>query len=218
VHVALLGRGRPDLTRVAEEVAVAAGGAWTAPWSLAVDEQRPTGGALRGLFAGGTLCDEAMVIAAESLGPIRSNIPLEPDWGLGADLRDAGHLMVDFGDDALTRGRAHPMIDQRARLERVAAEADDPTCGVLLLDVVLGHAANDDPAAELAPALAAARRTASDAGRDLAVVVSLCAAADDPQDPRRQAQALHDAGAAVFASNAAAARHAVSLVDGGDRS
>ena len=41
------------------------------------------------------------------------------------------------------------------------------------------------------------------------MVVSLCAAGDDPQDPRRQADALHAAGAAVFLSNAAAARHAV---------
>jgi FdrA protein len=106
------------------------------------------------------------------------------------------------------------MIDQRSRVDRIAVEAADPTCSVLLLDVVLGHGAHPDPASELAPALAAARRTATDAGRKLAVVVSLCAAADDPQDPRRQAAALHAAGAAVFLSNAAAARHAVSLVTG----
>ena len=118
--------------------------------------------------------------------------------------------MLDLGDDALTQGRAHPMIDQRSRLDRIAVEAADPTCAVLLLDVVLGHGAHPDPAAELAPALAAARRTAADAGRELAVVVSLCGTADDPQGPRRQADALHGAGAAVFLSNAAAARHAVS--------
>src|SRR6266851_1363141 len=42
----------------------------------------PGTGALRGLFAGGTLCDEAMVIAAERLGPVYSNIPLRPQWRL----------------------------------------------------------------------------------------------------------------------------------------
>jgi FdrA protein len=120
--------------------------------------------------------------------------------------------MIDFGDDALTQGRPHPMIDQRTRLDRVAAEAGDPRCTVLLLDVVLGHGAHPDPASELAPALAAARRTARDGGRELAVVVSLCATVDDPQDPRRQAELLHEAGASVFLSNAAAARHAVALV------
>ena len=48
----------------------------------------PAGGALRGLFAGGTLCDEAMVIAAAALGEVRSNIPLRPELALvGDDLR-----------------------------------------------------------------------------------------------------------------------------------
>jgi hypothetical protein len=106
------------------------------------------------------------------------------------------------------------MIDQRTRLDRIAVEAADPTVTVLLLDVVLGHGAHADPASELAPALAQARATARSAGRELAVVVSLCAAAADPQDPRRQAELLHDAGAAVVLSNAAAARHAVSLAGG----
>ena len=151
-----------------------------------------------------------MIVAAEVLGPVRSNIPLQPDWALGPDLTADGHLMIDFGDDALTRGRAHPMIDQRTRLDRLGHEAGSP--GVLLLDVVLGHASHPDPAAELAPAIAAALTAAKHAGHGLAVVVSLCAARDDPQGLDRQAAALRDAGAAVFLSNAAAARHAVELV------
>ena len=124
-----------------------------------------------------------MLIAARRSGEVRSNIPLRPEWAVGDDLRSAGHLMVDFGDDALTQGRAHPMIDQRTRIDRMAAEAADPTCSVLLLDVVLGHAANPDPAAELAPAIAAARARAADDGRELAVVVSLCATARRPAGP-----------------------------------
>ena len=44
--------------------------------------------------------------------------------------------------------------------------------------------------------------------------MSLCGTAGDPQDRDRQAAALAAAGAAVFASNAAAARHAVSLAEG----
>ena len=213
VLLALLGQGQDDLTTVAQRAVEAVGETWAEPWSW--DEQpAPSGGALRGLFAGGTLCDEAMVIAAAALGEVRSNIPLRPEWAVGDDLHSETHLMVDFGDDALTQGRAHPMIDQRSRIERIAAEAADPSCGVLLLDVVLGHAAHPDPAAELAPAIAAAVSAARDAGRELAVVVSLCATVDDPQDPRKQAEALHGAGASIFLSNAAAARHAVDLVGG----
>ncbi len=215
VLLALLGEGQDDLTTVARRAVETLGVEWREPWSSDEQPAPPSGGALRGLFAGGTLCDEAMVIASAALGEVRSNIPLRPEWALGADLASAGHTMLDLGDDALTQGRAHPMIDQRSRVDRIAVEAADPTCSVLLLDVVLGHGAHPDPASELAPALAAARRTAADAGRELAVVVSLCAAGDDPQDPRRQADALHGAGAAVFLSNAAAARHAVSLVTGG---
>jgi FdrA protein len=156
-----------------------------------------------------------MVIAADELGPITSNIALRPDWAIGADLRSDGHTMLDLGDDAFTQGRAHPMIDQRGRLDRIAVEAADPACSVLLLDVVLGHGAHPDPASELAPALVAARDSVRAAGRgELAVVVSLCATEDDPQDSRKQAEALHGAGAAVFLSNAAAARRGVELSRG----
>ncbi|HEX6918596.1 MAG TPA: FdrA family protein, partial [Actinomycetes bacterium] len=214
VLLALLGEGQDDITTVASRAVEAVGGAWREPWSWDGQPAPTPGGAVRGLFAGGTLCDEAMVIAAAALGEVRSNIPLRPEWAVGPDLRADGHLMLDFGDDALTQGRPHPMIDQRTRIERIAVEAADPACTVLLLDVVLGHAAHPDPASELAPALAAARQTARDGGRELAVVVSLCATVDEPQDPRRQAELLHEAGAAVFLSNAAAARHAVSLAGG----
>ena len=117
--------------------------------------------------------------------------------------------MIDFGDDELTVGRAHPMIDQELRLQRLAAEAAEPGVAVLLLDVVLGHAAHPDPAAELGPAIAAARARA-----DLTVVVSLIGAASDPQHPSAQAAALQAAGAHVFASNAAATRFACDLAGG----
>ena len=73
--------------------------------------------------------------------------------------------MVDFGDDELTQGRAHPMIDPTLRLEHLARVAADPATGVLLLDVVLGHGAEPDPAALLAPAIEAARARAGAACR-----------------------------------------------------
>ena len=215
VRLALLGEGQPDLTAVVEDVLreldlpVPEWPVWPAPQVRQAEGGAQGGGALRGLFSGGTLCDEAMAIAAAALGPVRSNIPLRPEWALPDDLRADGHVMVDFGDDRLTAGRPHPMIDPTLRLERLAQEAADPAVGVVLLDVVLGHGADPDPAASLAPALAAARR---DAGRPLDLVVSLCGAAGDPQGLDRQAQALRDAGATVLLSNAAAARRAVSLV------
>jgi FdrA protein len=48
----------------------------------------------------------------------------------------------------------------------------------------------------------------------LPVVVALIGTEADPQGWSRQADALAAAGAAVFASNAAAVRHALGLVGG----
>jgi FdrA protein len=207
VLFALLGAGEPDLTATASSVVEAVGGTWTAPehWSGTVTAGRP-GGCLRGLFSGGTLCDEAMLTASATLGRVSSNIPLEPAWALGEDLRSEGHTMVDFGDDRLTRGRPHPMIDGSVRAQRLTAEVEDPTAGVLLLDVVLGLSAAPDPAAELAGPI----RAATTAG--VPVVVSLVGTRDDPQGVREQAALLTDAGAWVYRSNAAAARCAVDLL------
>jgi FdrA protein len=216
--VAFVGRGQEDLAAATARILAALGRTptpapqWPAPYER---QRRP--GALRGLFSGGTLCDEAMAIAADSLGPIASNTPLEAAWSLDADSRSPGHLMIDFGDDKLTAGRPHPMIDQTLRLERIAEEAADPTCAVLLLDVVLGFGAHADPAFELAPAIEAARKTAARAGRDLAVVVSLVGSRFDPQDRDATAKALAAAGASVHLSNAAAARTAVGLIEGAAR-
>lgn len=228
VQFALTGPGEPDLTAATEaalrqlSLAVPSWPRWPGPDAPAAT------GALRGLFAGGTLCDEAMVIATARLGPIRSNIPLRPELRvsprspaarpdaaaatvapIAAGTTPTGHVMIDFGDDELTAGRAHPMIDQTLRLERLAAEAADPAVSVVLLDVVLGHGAHPDPAAVLGPAITAAR-----ASGPVTVVVSLVGARSDPQDPGRQAALLQAAGAHVFASNAAAARFACDVAGG----
>ena len=156
VRWATLGAGRPDLTTALEAVLEAEGHA-VPRWPSWVAEGDPGAGSvegsLRGLFCGGTLADDAMLLAADTLGDIRSNIPLRDDLALGSDMRHDGHLVIDFGDDGLTQGRAHPMIDPTLRMERIAAEAADPSCGVLLLDLVLGFGAHQDPAGELAAAI-----------------------------------------------------------------
>lgn len=219
VHWAILGAGRADLTASVETMLRALGRevpAWPAVIAgedagEGADGQAaaPRGTALRGLFCGGTLAEEAMLLAAASLGPIRSNIAHDDTLLLTGDLRSDGHVVIDFGDDGLTRGRAHPMIDPSLRMERIAAEARDPSCGVLLLDLVLGHGAHPDPGDDLADAIRAARASA---GRDLPVVVCLVGTAADPQDRAATERALTDAGASVFLSNAAATAHAVTLL------
>jgi FdrA protein len=75
------------------------------------------------------------------------------------------------------------------------------------MDVVLGYGADPDPAGALVPALTAAR-----ARKNLPVVIALIGTEGDPQGWSRQADALAAAGAAVFASNAAATRYALDLL------
>jgi FdrA protein len=162
-------------------------------------------GAIRGLYSGGTLCTEAMTVVSGSVGRVMSNIPLRPEWRL-PDLNGSdGHAFIDFGADELTLGRPHPMIDQTLRLERLALEARDPKVAAIMLDLVLGYAAHPDPAAELAPVIARAR-----SGRDeLAIIVSVCGTARDPQGLERQRELLLAAGAMVTRGAAHAARLAL---------
>ncbi len=204
VVIGYLGVGQPDLTETASRVAEAAGVTWQPPQRWGADPPPPRPGYLRGLFVGGTLCDEAMIMAAASLDRVASNIPLDGQPALDAELTSVGHTFIDFGDDQLTSGRPHPMIDPSLRLERLRRELTDPDCAVVLLDVVLGHGAHPDPATELAAMIH---------GSSTPVVVSLIGTRDDPQGLADQAARLMDAGAIVHASNAAATREALSLLE-----
>jgi len=150
---------------------------------------------VRGLYSGGTLCQEAELI-------------LE---GAGGQK----HSMVDLGDDEFTVGRPHPMIDFRLRNERIVAAAGDPATAVILLDVVLGYGAHPDPAAGLVPAIEGAARAAAKGRRGLAVIASVCGTPADPQGLARQEARLAAAGVLLAPSNAQAARLAASLVDRG---
>jgi FdrA protein len=163
-------------------------------WPAGSGDHRP--GLLRGLFSGGTLRDEARFIIEPVIGPLSLTETTE------------GSSLVDYGDDVYTEGRAHPMIDQTVRLERLESTVTNNSIGVVLLDVVLGYGANPDPAVELAPVI----RTLSEAG--MAVVATLCGSKGDPQGLDYQAGLLQKAGAAVFLSNAAAATRTAELVGG----
>ena len=97
------------------------------------------------------------------------------------------------------------MIDPTLRLEHLARAAADPETGVLLLDVVLGHGAEPDPAARLAPAIT---------GIGKPVVIAVVGTDADPQGRDGQVRALAAAGAEVHLSNAGATRRALELTGG----
>ena len=153
---------------------------------------------VRGLFSGGTLCQEAALILDQSAG------------------HAAGHSMIDLGDDEFTVGRPHPMIDFHLRNERMALAAEDPTTAVVLLDVVLGYGAHPDPAGVLLPAVLRARERAEGLGHAIAFIASVCGTAADPQDLPRQEETLEKNGVILAPSNAQAARLAALLVSEGE--
>ncbi len=167
---------------------------------------------IRALYSGGTLCDEAMLLLSEQLGPIASNIPLRPEWALADEEVFRGHTALDLGSDEFTRGRPHPMIDPSISLQYLASAADDPQTAVILLDIVLGFCAQQNPASVYSPAFVHAREKARVAGRSLPIIISLCGTEGDPQRLSLQRTALEAAGAMVFESNEMAAHAAALLV------
>lgn len=151
------------------------------------------GGYLRGLFAGGTLASESLLALKNFLDPLHSNMKGDTIRPLEAVSRSEFHTILDLGADEYTVGRLHPMIDNDMRVRRIAQEAADPEVGLILLDLVLGDGAHPDPARELAPAIAEARRS-----RDLEFVVVVVGTDEDPQDLASQVAALEGSGALVF--------------------
>jgi FdrA protein len=143
---------------------------------------RVKGRRVEGLYCGGTLCAEAELIFRRK--------------GL------SGHRFVDLGDDEYTRGRPHPMIEPEIRNDHVARAMANPEVGLVLVDVVLGFGAHENPAGVLLKAIKGQKP----------VVASVTGTEQDPQVWSRQVALLRDAGVVVAASNAHAAELAASMV------
>lgn len=161
---------------------------------------------IRGLFSGGTLCTEAMLILQELVGDICSNVPLKPKLKLPNVHASKRHTCIDMGTEEFTRGVPHPMIDFRFRRERLLKEAKDWEVAVVLLDFVLGHGADPNPAGELVDTIVEAKKTAEKSGGYLSVIASTCGTLRDPQGLEAQREKLERAGVVVMPSNAQAAR------------
>lgn len=167
---------------------------------------------LRGLFSGGTLAYESMLILKNYLPAVYSNAPLDKEFRLQDSLVSQAHTIIDLGEDEFTVGRLHPMMDNELRIRRLEVEANDPQVAVILLDVVLGYGAHPNPAGELAPTIAKVKEKAKEAGRYLEVVAVVCGTDEDPQDFDLQIKLLREAGVVVETSNDASVRHVGQLV------
>ncbi|HSE07482.1 MAG TPA: FdrA family protein [Nocardioidaceae bacterium] len=162
---------------------------------------------VRGLFSGGSLCYESLVLLGRALGAVYSNTPLDPAFALPAPPHS--HLCLDLGEEEFTQGRPHPMIDAEARVELLREHAADPDVAVIILDVVLGFGAHPDPAAVLAPECAAIM--AADGPQ---VVVYVLGTDADPQDRRAQRESFLKAGCIVTETSARASLVAAAIATG----
>jgi len=173
-------------------------------------------GVVRGFFCGGTLCQEAWAVLYDAGLEVRSNVAADEALRATAGDPVAGHVLWDLGDDALTVGRPHPMIEPALRDRYVAEAGGDTAVSVILADCVIGYGAHPDPAAGLATAASTALHTARRAERRLVVIASVTGTDRDPQGYGRQQRTLQEAGVVVAESNAAAARCAAELLQGAE--
>ncbi|MBM3404943.1 MAG: acyl-CoA synthetase FdrA [Bacteroidetes bacterium] len=156
---------------------------------------------VRGLFSGGTLCDEAQLLLKHMIGDVYSNVPLNPEFKLADMWKSRKNSIIDLGEDEFTVGRPHPMIDYTLRNKRILEEASDHETAIILLDVVLGFGSHPDPASELVPVIMKARETRP----EILFIASVTGTEKDPQNRKVIIQKLENARVIVMPSNVAAA-------------
>lgn len=157
-----------------------------------------------GLFCGGTLSAEAQLIFQEGGISVSSNAPV-PGVSRPESTRDLGSI-IDLGADEFTRGRPHPMIDPTVREDVLTDALRQPELGLILIDVIIGHGAHDDPADSIVKCLATL-----DGERPI-VIGSVTGTEGDPQIRSSQVAKLEAAGVKVASSNAEASRLAVTCL------
>lgn len=168
---------------------------------------------IRGLFSGGTLCYESILILKEKGVNTYSNVALEEKYQLENPDVSQKNTLLDMGEDYFTDGLPHPMLDTRLRVARIKEEAKDKEVAVLLLDLVLGYGVHEDPAGDIAPAVREAKEIAAQDGRHLSVVASICGTDKDPQNFSEQEEKLKEVGIIVMPSNAQATRMASLILE-----
>ena len=167
---------------------------------------------IRGLYCGGTLAYESMLLMGDALGDVHSNIALDAKLMLDGTAPSVGHTVLDLGDDAFTVGKPHPMIEPSLRGERLLQEALDPATAVILLDVEIGYGSHENPAAVVAEEISQAKAVLAEEGREVVFVASICGTYEDVQDYSAQKSLLEGQGVVVLESNAQAAQLAILTV------
>ncbi len=163
---------------------------------------------VRGLYTGGTLAYEALLLLDEKLQGVYSNIAIDETYGLKDPETSKAHTVLDMGEDYFTDGKPHPMIDPRQRAERIVKESNDSETGVILLDCVLGYGSHEDPASSIAKAVKEAKKQRE----DVAFIASVTGTDKDPQGLKTSQKTLEDAGVIVLPTNHQAVKFALEVL------
>jgi len=157
---------------------------------------------VRGLYTGGTLAYEALVILRYFVGNVYSNAPLDSSFKLPSSSQSVKDSILDLGEEEFTVGRAHPMIDPTIRKMRLIEEARDPEVSVIMMDIMLGYGSHPDPAGVMCNSISDAQRIARNDGRVLPILAHVCGTDQDPQRKSDQIGKLQKVGVRVFPTNA----------------
>ena len=163
---------------------------------------RPNQKYLRGLYTGGTLAYETLVVLDKMIGRVYSNAPLHSRPKLSDSNLSVEDSIVDLGEEEFTAGRAHPMIDPTVRQLRLVEEARDRDVAIVMMDVMLGYGSHPDPAGAMLGAIREARQIAKSDGRSIPILAHVCGTEQDPQPLSQQIKKLEEAGVHVFPTNA----------------
>ncbi len=168
---------------------------------------------LRGMYTGGTLADEAMILLNDSLGGVYSFDHVDKNFILKDPFKSTGHTIVDLGEDVFTNGRPHPMIEPGTRDDRILLEAKDKEIALMLLDVVIGYGSHVDPAGAILDSLKVAKDSAEKNGGYLSIVASITGTEGDYQGFADQKRKLESIGVVVMPSNYQASMLALKIME-----
>ena len=157
---------------------------------------------VRGLYTGGTLAYEALVILNQLVGRVYSNAPVNSSFKLRNSSESFKDSVLDLGEEEFTLGRAHPMIDPTVRQLRLIEEARDPEVAVIIMDIMLGYGSHPDPAGAMCDSISQAQMIAKNDDRVLPILAHVCGTDQDPQRRSDQIGRLQTVGVRTFSTNA----------------
>jgi FdrA protein len=170
---------------------------------------------VRGLFSGGSCCDEAVAVLRGMGLFVQSNT--DPSKKPMRDLCEIfGHACIDLGAGLRPGGKPHyPMIDLRLKTELLVETSAKLRSVIILFDVFLGYGSHPRPAEELAVAIRKAQRIAGRLRHSVLFVATIIGIESDPQGLKGQTALLKKAGVILTETITEAARTAGHLAKRG---